>query len=126
MRGAIPPRPHKSSHRGDFYLCLCYEFGYEVTYRHVTSSGKRIGGKEDEHNQSLSTARNLPQDDFIKHSCGVTASRGKGPEAALVLRFIKRPECRREETAGSHSLNCKPESVQSSSLLNTAARYREE
>jgi hypothetical protein len=78
---------------------LCYESRYKVTARDVTSVERRISIKEEEHNQSLNTARNSPQDDFIKHSCGVTASRGNGPEATLCLYLIERPECQREGTA---------------------------
>ena len=57
---------------------------------------------EEGYNQSLKVQWNSPQDDFIKHSCGVTARRGNVPEATLFLYLIERPEFRREGTTDFH------------------------
>jgi hypothetical protein len=86
--------------------------------------GNKRTSKTGGYDQSLHRPRNSPQDHFIKHSCGVTARRGNGPETTPILYLIERPECRREGTTDFHPLNCKTESAQSSSLLHMEGAYR--
>jgi hypothetical protein len=86
--------------------------------------GNKRTSKTGGHDQSLHKPRNSPQDHFIKHSCGVTARRGNGPETTPILYLIERPECRREGRTDFHPLNCKTESVQSSGLLHMEGAYR--
>ena len=80
---------------------LCYR-GHKAR-RDVPNEGKKHESINEEGcNQSLKVQWNSPQDDFIKHSCGVTACRGNVPEATLFLHLIERPECRREGTTDFH------------------------